>query len=165
MWCCEISKYLFTSIHMSINYLGSERRLASSSPWVSLCGGTMSMGWQWKRTTTTGGTLMLWCFGLGGGKMETWLSGEESGQDWDDIFIVVEGSSRSVRVGWPVVVVLIQCFGFSSRREAMGRVLPEDEDEAVSLSWLHGKEAWHGMARSAGGEAAPERGKEVDDAS
>jgi hypothetical protein len=33
--------------------------------------------------------------------------------------------------------------------------LLEDEAEVSSLSWLHGKEACHGVTTSAGGEAAP----------
>jgi hypothetical protein len=40
---------------------------------------------------------MVWCSGKRGGKMYTQLSSEESDQDLDDIFIVVEGESRTVR--------------------------------------------------------------------
>jgi hypothetical protein len=36
------------------------------------------------------------------------------------LFIAIEGRSRTVRVGWSVVVVWIQCFDFSSRGETMG---------------------------------------------
>jgi hypothetical protein len=34
-------------------------------------------------------------------------------------FIVVEGGSGAVQGGWHIVVVLIQCFDFDSRRNAM----------------------------------------------
>jgi hypothetical protein len=51
--------------------------------------------------------------------MKTQLSGDESGQDWDDFFYNSgsEGRSRAVRGGWPTMMVWIQCFGFSSRGE------------------------------------------------
>jgi hypothetical protein len=39
---------------------------------------------------------MTWCSGYGGDKMEMRLSGEESDQYWDDLFIVVEGESQMV---------------------------------------------------------------------
>jgi mannose-6-phosphate isomerase-like protein (cupin superfamily) len=50
------------------------------------------------------------------------LSGDESDQCCDDIFIVVEGESQTVRGGWPVTVAVaqMQCFGFGSRWEATG---------------------------------------------
>jgi hypothetical protein len=47
------------------------------------------------------------------------LSGGESDQGVDDLFIAGEGASWIVRGGWPVVVVWIQCFDFGSRGEAM----------------------------------------------
>jgi hypothetical protein len=51
-----ISKYLFTWIHMPISYLKSERGSASSSLWVSLCGGTM------RGTTVKGNDGGRWSF-------------------------------------------------------------------------------------------------------
>jgi hypothetical protein len=57
--------------------------------------------------TAVSGALMAWCSGCGGGKIETRLSGGESGQGWDDLFIAVEGGSRAVWGGWPTVVVHI----------------------------------------------------------
>jgi hypothetical protein len=57
--------------------------------------------------------------------MQTQLSGGESGQCLDDIFIVVEGGSRAVRGEWPTAVVRIQCFGFGSKEEATGRSIIE----------------------------------------
>jgi hypothetical protein len=65
-----------------------------------------------------GGAPMAWCSGYGGAKMETRLSGEESGQGLDDVFIAVEGGSWVVWRGWPMAVEQIQCFGFGSRGEA-----------------------------------------------
>jgi hypothetical protein len=53
--------------------------------------------------------------------MQTQLSGGESDQYLDDIFIVVEGGSRAVRGEWSTAVVRIQCFGFGSKEEATGR--------------------------------------------
>jgi hypothetical protein len=52
--------------------------------------------------------------------MHTRLSGGESGQGWDDIFIAVGGGSQAVRGGWPAAVVWIQFFDFGSRGEATG---------------------------------------------
>jgi hypothetical protein len=43
--------------------------------------------------------------------------------------------------------------------------LSEDEGEATSSSWLHGKEAWHDVVTSAGGEATSGKGKGGDDVS
>jgi hypothetical protein len=34
-----------------------------------------------KGNDAASGALMAWCYALGGGKMVTWLSGEESGKD------------------------------------------------------------------------------------
>jgi hypothetical protein len=42
-------------------------------------------------------------------KIETWLSDKKSDQDWDDIFIVVEGENWMVWRGYPTAVVQIQC--------------------------------------------------------
>jgi hypothetical protein len=47
-------------IHMSICYLKSERRSASLSLWVLLCGGTINVGRQWKWTTTAGRDTVEW---------------------------------------------------------------------------------------------------------
>jgi hypothetical protein len=38
-------------------------------------------------------------------------------------------------------VVRIQCFILAQEKKCQDKVLLEDEAEAVSLSWLHGKEA------------------------
>jgi hypothetical protein len=35
--------------------------------------------------------------------------------------MTMESGSRTVRRGWPAAVVRIQCFGFGSSVEAMGR--------------------------------------------
>jgi hypothetical protein len=40
-------------------------------------------------------------------------------------FIIEEGDSRTVRVGWPAVVVWIQCFNFGLRGEVTGRSVAE----------------------------------------
>jgi hypothetical protein len=93
----------------------SERWSASSSTWMSLCGGMMGTRQWWKGMTTAGGAPMAWCSSEGGGKMETRLSGEESNQDWDDLFIAVEGGTHVVRGGWTDMVMQIQCFSFDSR--------------------------------------------------
>jgi hypothetical protein len=52
--------------------------------------------------------------------MEIKMSGEESDQGRDDIFLAVEGGSWVVRGGWPATVVWIPCFSFGSRGEAIG---------------------------------------------
>jgi hypothetical protein len=167
MWCCEILKYLFIWIHMLISCSRSERESASSLLWVSLCRWMMCVGWWWKKTTVAGGApdgMVLWL----GGKMETRLSGGESSQGWDDLFIGLEGGSRTVRGGWPVAVVWIQCFSSSSRGDVTGW--------SVAKRWSGGSELvlalWEGimarcgsMAMSNRGEAAPGRGKGGDDVS
>jgi hypothetical protein len=51
------------------------------------------------------------------------LSGMESDQCWDELFIVVEGESQMIRVGWPVMMVRIQYFDLDSREEATGRII------------------------------------------
>jgi hypothetical protein len=71
--------------------------------------------------TVTGRASMARCSSYGGGKIETQLSGKESGQDYDNLFIVVEGESQAVRRWWLVAVVHIQCFNFSSRGEVTVR--------------------------------------------
>jgi hypothetical protein len=53
--------------------------------------------------------------------METWMTGGDSGQGRDDLFIAMECRSWTVWGGWTVAVVQIQCFGFSSREETTGR--------------------------------------------
>jgi hypothetical protein len=45
--------------------------------------------------------------------MKTWLSGWESSQSEDDLFIAVEGESRMVQGGWSTAVVRIQCFNLA----------------------------------------------------
>jgi hypothetical protein len=67
-----------------------------------------------------GGVPMVWCSGYGGGKIEIWLSGGESGQCLDDFFIAVEGGDRTVHGGWAARVVRIQYFDFGSRDETTG---------------------------------------------
>jgi hypothetical protein len=78
--------------------------------------------------------------------METWLNGEESGQSWDDIFIVMEGGSRAVQGGWLAAVVQIQCFGVGSRGEATERNIVERWSRGSKLVFapLEGSVAWHG---------------------
>jgi hypothetical protein len=49
-----------------------------------------------------------------------WLSGGESDQSWNDIFIAAEGGSRVVW-GGPAEVVQIQCFSFDSRGNTVGQ--------------------------------------------
>jgi hypothetical protein len=83
-------------------------------------------------------------------------------------FIAVEGQSRAVRVGWPVVVVPVQCFGFSSRGEATGRSIAERRrrgSELILALWKGSVTQLGGVATSTEGGAAPGRGKEGDDAS
>jgi hypothetical protein len=53
--------------------------------------------------------------------METRLSGRESGQSLDALYIAVEGGSRAVWGGWLAVAVRIQCFSFDSTGEATRR--------------------------------------------
>jgi hypothetical protein len=84
---------------MPINYLESEGGFASSSPLVSLCEGMMNVRRRWKGMMVAGGALMVWYSSYGGGKIETWLSGGESGQSWNNLFIIVEGGSRAVQGG------------------------------------------------------------------
>jgi hypothetical protein len=58
--------------------------------------------------------------------------------------------------------------GLISAREGRrhDEALSEHETEAAtSSSWLHEKEAWHGVATSAGGEATPKRGNGGDNTS
>jgi hypothetical protein len=68
--------------------------------------------------------------------MDTQLSGGESGQGWDDLFIAVEGGSQAVRGGCGFNALVSAWEG--RRRD---EVLPEAEAEAANSSWLHGKEA------------------------
>jgi hypothetical protein len=44
--------------------------------------------------TTTGGAPMTCCFSYRGGKIDTWLSGGESGGGLDDLFIAADLFSR-----------------------------------------------------------------------
>jgi hypothetical protein len=100
--------------------------------------------------------------------MDTWLSGGESDQGRDDLFIAVEGGSRVVRGGWLAMVVWIQYFGFRLRGEAIGW--------SIAGRWSGGSKLilvqWEGrvtrcgvVATSARGDATPRRGKGVDDVS
>jgi hypothetical protein len=114
--CCRILKYFFMWIHMPISCSESERGSVSSSPWVSLCGGTMGVGRQWK-----------WIHG--------WVV-ERVTKIEMTFFIVVEGGRRwGCRFNASVLA-----------REEMWRdeILPKDEVVVVSSYWLHGKKAWHG---------------------
>jgi hypothetical protein len=104
LWDCKL---FFTWIHIPINCSGSERASTSSLLWVSLCGGMMSVGWRWKRTTTAGGALIVWYSDWGEGEMETWLSDSESDQCWDDLFIAVKCGSQVVWGGCPTTLVWI----------------------------------------------------------
>jgi hypothetical protein len=152
-------KIFFYVIHMLISCSGSERRLASLSPWVSLCGGTMGVGRRWKGTTAAGGASMSWCSdGWSFNVMVLWVSGGENGQGWDDLFIAVEGESRAVRGGWPMAVVRIQCSGFDLKGEAMGWNIGgrwSGGIELVLAPW-EGSVTWRDrMTTSIGGEAPP----------
>jgi hypothetical protein len=161
-----ISKYLFTWIYMSISCSGSKRGLASSSPCVSLCGGTMDVRRQWKGTMTSYGASIVWCSWQGESKMEKRLSGGENDQGWDDIFITVEGDSRVVRGGWPMGVVRIQCFDFGSRGNAIRRSIVRKwsrDSELVLAPWEESVTRHNGVVTSAWGETAPGRGKRGDD--
>jgi hypothetical protein len=83
-------------IHILISCSGSERWSASSSLWVLLCGGTMSVIQWWNVTMAhewSSDGVVLW---LGGCKIETQLSDEKTDQGWDDLFVAVEGESRTV---------------------------------------------------------------------
>jgi hypothetical protein len=99
--------------------------------------------------------------------MKTRLSGGKSGPDWDDIFIAVEGGSRTIRGGWPVAVVRIQCFSFGSRKEATGRSVAERWSEAseLILSLWEGSVTRGSVVISAGREATLGRKKGGDDTS
>jgi hypothetical protein len=79
-------------------------------------------------------------------KIKTWLSGGESNQIWDDLFIAVEGESQTVRGGWSMMVVWIQYFGFGLRGETTGWSIARRWSRGKSLSWLHEKEARHNAA-------------------
>jgi hypothetical protein len=74
--------------------------------------------------------------------MNMWLSGGESGQGWDDPFRAVEGWSRAIRGGCLVEGASVLTW----EQRQQDEVLPEDEAEATSSSWLHEKEVWHGAA-------------------
>jgi hypothetical protein len=89
---------------------------------------------------------IVWCCGQGGEKIETWLSGGESGHDWDDIFIAVENGSRTVRGGWSTTVCRFNASVSAREGRWQDEALPEDEAETVSSHSLNGKEAWHGAA-------------------
>jgi hypothetical protein len=91
--CGGISKYFFTWLHILISCSRSGRTSASSSLWVSLSKGMMGMRQWWKGTALIVGVLMVWCSGWGRDKIETCLSGGESDQSWDDLFIAVHGES------------------------------------------------------------------------
>jgi hypothetical protein len=64
---------------------GSESGLASSSPWVSLCGGMMDVDKRYKGMMMSGGALMTWCSIQEEGKMKIRLSGGKSDQGRDDL--------------------------------------------------------------------------------
>jgi hypothetical protein len=72
--------------------------------------------------------------------------GRESDQGWDDLFIVVEGgiglSEEGIRRWCCRFNILVS----ARERRRCDKALMEDEVEAVTSSWLHGKEAWHGAA-------------------
>jgi hypothetical protein len=72
--------------------------------------------------------------------MET-LSGVESDQGWDDLFIAVEGGSRSGEGGqqqWCGLNALVLTWEGRWREGT----LPKDEAEAASSSWLNGNVVW-----------------------
>jgi hypothetical protein len=94
--------------------------------------------------------------------------GGESEQGWDDIFIAVDGGCRAVLGGWPAAAVRIQCFSFILRGDATGRTIAErwsGGNELILALWEESVIQRGGVATSIGGEAAPRREKEEDDAS
>jgi hypothetical protein len=145
-WCCKIVKYLFMWIDMLISCSGSARETASSTPWMSLCGGVMAVRRRWKGMTT--GVELRWPDALAREKkkqrrgwvmwrvvkveitfLEQWrvwvgLSGER-GQRW-----------------WCGFNASVSAREWRWRDEALSK----DKAEVASSSWLHGKEAWHGAA-------------------
>jgi hypothetical protein len=68
--CYDISKYIFTWIHMLISCSESKRGPASLSMCVSLCGGMVGVRQQWKRMTAVDEAMMMWCSVKEGGKMK-----------------------------------------------------------------------------------------------
>jgi hypothetical protein len=80
------------------------------------------------------------------------LSGGESVQGWDNLYIAVEGESWTVLKGWPAVVVRIQCFRFGLRGEATGRSVTERWSgcsELILATWKVSV-TWHGGMRGVG---------------
>jgi hypothetical protein len=153
---------------MLINYSKNERWSSSSSSWMSLCGGTMDVGWRWKRTPVSGGAPMTLCSCWEECKIETLLSGVENDQDWDDIFIVVEGGNRAVRWGWATTVVRIQYFDFGSRGETMGWSVAwrwSGGNKLVLAPWKENVTWRGGVAMPAEGEVTSGRGNRGDDSS
>jgi hypothetical protein len=168
MWCCWILKYLVTLIYMLISYSRNEKELTSSSLWMSLCRWMIAIGQRWNRTTAASGALMAWCSGKGGDKMEMRLSDGESRQDWDDLFIAVEGWSRTVLGVWPMTVEQIQYLNFGSRGKATGWNITRrwnGVSELILTPWKGSMTQRDSMTTSAGGEAAPGRKKRGDDVS
>jgi hypothetical protein len=113
---------------------------------MSLCGGVMGVGQRWKKIMTAGGTSMAWF----------------SSQGWDDIFISMEGQSRMVWGGWPMAVVWIQYFGFSSRWEVTGQSVVGrwGGDNELALATSKGSVTRRdGVTTSIGGEAEPGKKK------
>jgi hypothetical protein len=103
-----------------------------------------------------------------GGKIETQLRGGKSGQCWDDLFIAVNGVSRTVRGGWLAVVMRIQCFSFDSRGKTTGWSIAEKWSEGsklVLVQWEESVTRCGGMTMSVSGGAAPTRWKRGDDTS
>jgi hypothetical protein len=86
--------------------------------------------------------------------MEKQLSGGESDQGWDVLFIAVKGGSRAVWGGWPIAVVWIQCFSFSSRGRTMEQSIAERWSRGIELildPW-EGSVTWCGdVGRRRGG--------------
>jgi hypothetical protein len=75
--------------------------------------------------------------------METQLSNKENGQNWDYIFIVVEGENRTVQGGWPQWWCRFNTLISAQEERRRDEVLTEDEAKAAGSFWLHGKRAWH----------------------
>jgi hypothetical protein len=93
LWYFKLSFYVNSHVD---KLFGKRKRMASLSPWLSLSGGMMGVRRRWKGMTAADEAPMAWCSGYGEGKMETRLSGGESDQCWDDLFLAVESGSQTI---------------------------------------------------------------------
>jgi hypothetical protein len=67
--------------------------------------------------------------------------GVESGRGLNDLFIAVEGVSRTVWGGWSTTVV--RALILAQDRKRWDEPLLKDEADVASSSWLHEKKARH----------------------